>query len=85
MADWEDSGHAQQGDMSHDRAGQAEYDAYSAAASTHGSNSKQARAALSKALAAGWSFSGLGPSGRAVSETGGRPSGGPTRGNGSFW
>ncbi len=61
---WDDDyGEAQQGDLSNDRAGQAQYNAYHDACRQHGTDSKQAREALGRALEAGWTFEGLGPSG----------------------
>lgn len=81
MADWEDAGHAQQGDLSNDRAGQKEHNAYVDAARTHGASSPQAREALQAALSAGWTFSGLGPDGGAK-RGGGRRSGIDRRGPG---
>lgn len=84
MADWENCGEAGYGawggDTSGgDRKGQKEYNAYHKAATKHGASSPQAREALGKALAAGWSFSGVGPGG----DNGGRRKSG--RGQGSLY
>lgn len=70
-----------------DKRGQKEYNKYADAARTHGASSPQARQALQKALNAGFTFDGLGPSGGekrrgASRRSSGRPGGRRGGGNG---